>query len=91
MLLDTAGYAKTPLLYLRSLQRRMDARRGLPFWRRRFRYDARSRTPGYYRTWSRSETRLAYELTRQGRKQLAAETLAWRKLATAVGQVLDMV
>jgi transcriptional regulator len=32
-----------------------------------------------------------YELTGQGRKQLAAETLAWRKLATAVGQVLDMV
>ena len=31
-----------------------------------------------------------YELNRQGRKQLAAETLAWRKLATAVGQVLDM-
>jgi transcriptional regulator len=31
-----------------------------------------------------------YELTRQGRKQLAAETLAWHKLATAVGQVLDI-
>ena len=31
-----------------------------------------------------------YELTRQGRKQLAAEALAWRKLATAVGHVLDM-
>jgi|ERR1700733_8029584 PadR family transcriptional regulator PadR len=31
-----------------------------------------------------------YELTRQGQKQLAAETAAWRKLAAAVGQVLDM-
>jgi PadR family transcriptional regulator PadR len=31
-----------------------------------------------------------YELTRQGRKQLEAETQAWRKLATAVGHVLDM-
>lgn len=31
-----------------------------------------------------------YELTRQGRKQLAAETLAWRKLTTAVDHVLDM-
>ena len=32
-----------------------------------------------------------YELTRQGRKQLAAETAAWRKLTTAVDQVLHMV
>jgi len=31
-----------------------------------------------------------YELTRQGRKQLEAEAGAWRKLAAAVGQVLDM-
>lgn len=31
-----------------------------------------------------------YELTRSGRKQLEAETDAWRKLAAAVGQVLDM-
>src|SRR5271169_6237945 len=31
-----------------------------------------------------------YELTRQGRKQLEAETQAWRKLAAAVGHVLDM-
>jgi PadR family transcriptional regulator len=31
-----------------------------------------------------------YELTRQGGKQLEAETQAWRKLATAVGHVLDM-
>jgi len=31
-----------------------------------------------------------YELTRQGQKQLEMETLAWRKLATAVGYVLDM-
>ena len=30
-----------------------------------------------------------YELTRQGRKQLEAEEGAWRKLAAAVGQVLD--
>ena len=30
-----------------------------------------------------------YELTRAGRKQLEAETDAWRKLALAVGQVLD--
>jgi transcriptional regulator len=31
-----------------------------------------------------------YELTRQGQKQLEVETLAWRRLATAVGHVLDM-
>jgi len=31
-----------------------------------------------------------YELTRQGQKQLEMETLAWRKLAAAVGYVLDM-
>ncbi|RPJ60491.1 MAG: PadR family transcriptional regulator [Acidobacteria bacterium] len=32
-----------------------------------------------------------YELTRSGREQLDDETAAWRKLALAVGQVLDMV
>jgi transcriptional regulator len=31
-----------------------------------------------------------YELTRQGKRQLEAETVAWRKLAAAVGHVLDM-
>jgi transcriptional regulator len=31
-----------------------------------------------------------YELTRAGRKQLEVEEEAWRKLAAAVGQVLDM-
>jgi len=31
-----------------------------------------------------------YELTRLGHKQLAAETLAWRKLTAAVGYVLDV-
>lgn len=31
-----------------------------------------------------------YELTRQGRKQLEAETNAWRKLAAAVAHVLDL-
>lgn len=31
-----------------------------------------------------------YELTRAGRKQLDAETATWRKLAGAVGQILDM-
>ena len=30
-----------------------------------------------------------YELTRAGRKQLETETDSWRKLALAVGQVLD--
>jgi transcriptional regulator len=30
-----------------------------------------------------------YELTRSGRKQLDAEESAWRKLALAVGQVLE--
>jgi len=30
-----------------------------------------------------------YELTRQGRKQLADETEAWRKLTAAVDQVLE--
>jgi transcriptional regulator len=32
-----------------------------------------------------------YELTRTGRKQLELETEAWRKLAGAVGQILDAV
>ena len=31
-----------------------------------------------------------YSLTRQGRKQLATETAAWRKLTAAVDTVLDM-
>jgi PadR family transcriptional regulator PadR len=31
-----------------------------------------------------------YELTRQGKKQLEVETLAWRKLAAVVGLVLDV-
>jgi PadR family transcriptional regulator PadR len=31
-----------------------------------------------------------YELTRQGKKQLEAEKLAWRKLAAAVDLVLDV-
>jgi len=31
-----------------------------------------------------------YELTRRGRKQLEVETTAWRKLAAAVGHVLDL-
>ena len=31
-----------------------------------------------------------YELTRQGSKQLKAESTAWRKLAAAVGHVLDL-
>ncbi|MGC9949251.1 MAG: PadR family transcriptional regulator [Bryobacteraceae bacterium] len=32
-----------------------------------------------------------YDLTRSGRKQLAADTQAWRKLSAAIGQVLDTV
>ena len=31
-----------------------------------------------------------YELTRSGRKQLEIEEESWRKLAAAVGQVLDL-
>jgi len=31
-----------------------------------------------------------YKLTQQGEKQLEVETAAWRKLAAAVGHVLDM-
>jgi PadR family transcriptional regulator PadR len=31
-----------------------------------------------------------YDLTKAGRKQLAEETAAWRKLTLAMGQVLDM-
>ena len=31
-----------------------------------------------------------YELTKTGHKQLATEEAAWRKLAAAVGQVLDL-
>jgi len=32
-----------------------------------------------------------YELTKKGRARLDAETSAWRKLAAAIGQVLDAV
>ena len=32
-----------------------------------------------------------YELTRHGRAQLDAQTTAWRKLAAAVGQVLETI
>ena len=31
-----------------------------------------------------------YELTRSGRKQLGAQTDAWRRLSAAVGQILDL-
>jgi PadR family transcriptional regulator PadR len=31
-----------------------------------------------------------YELTRAGRKQLEAQSDSWRRLAVAVGQILDM-
>jgi transcriptional regulator len=31
-----------------------------------------------------------YQLTRSGRKQLEAEAESWRRLAGAVGQILDM-
>jgi transcriptional regulator len=31
-----------------------------------------------------------YELTSQGRKQLEAETVAWRKLTTVVDHILDL-
>lgn len=31
-----------------------------------------------------------YDLTKQGRKQLEAETTAWRRLTSAVDQILDM-
>ena len=31
-----------------------------------------------------------YELTRTGRKHLEAQTDSWRRLTTAVGQILDM-
>ena len=31
-----------------------------------------------------------YELTAKGRKQLEAETIAWRKLTTAIDQILDL-
>jgi transcriptional regulator len=32
-----------------------------------------------------------YELTRSGKKQLEVETDSWRKLATAVAQILESV
>ncbi len=44
-------------------------------------------------TWAISENNRRakyYDLTRQGRKQLEAETLAWRRLAAAVEYILDM-
>lgn len=43
--------------------------------------------------WGTSDTNRRakyYELTRSGQKQLQTETDIWRKLAAAVGQVLDM-
>jgi PadR family transcriptional regulator, regulatory protein PadR len=44
-------------------------------------------------TWGTSDNNRRakyYELTRAGRKQLELESETWRKLADAVGQVLDM-
>jgi PadR family transcriptional regulator, regulatory protein PadR len=44
-------------------------------------------------TWAISENNRRakyYDLTRQGHMQLEAETLAWRRLAAAVGYILDM-
>ena len=44
--------------------------------------------------WSTSENNRRakyYELTRTGRRQLEMEKEAWRKLAGAVGQILDAV
>jgi PadR family transcriptional regulator, regulatory protein PadR len=44
-------------------------------------------------TWATTENNRRakyYELTKAGKKQLQAESEAWRKLAAAVGQVLDM-
>jgi PadR family transcriptional regulator, regulatory protein PadR len=45
-------------------------------------------------TWGASENNRRakyYELTRSGRKQLDVETDSWRKLTTAVAQVLESV
>jgi PadR family transcriptional regulator, regulatory protein PadR len=44
-------------------------------------------------TWGTSDNNRRakyYELTRAGRKQLELESETWRKLADAIGQVLDM-
>jgi PadR family transcriptional regulator PadR len=44
-------------------------------------------------TWASSENNRRakyYELTKKGQKQLELETYAWRRLAAAVGHVLDM-
>ena len=44
-------------------------------------------------TWGASENNRRakyYALTRAGRKQLGAEAASWRRLAGAVGQILDM-
>src|ERR1700742_445306 len=44
-------------------------------------------------TWSTSENNRRakyYKLTREGLNQLEKETDAWRRLATAVGHILDM-
>jgi transcriptional regulator len=51
------------------------------------------------RGWIRAKWRVSennrrakyYELTRDGRKQLEIETAAWRKLTTAVDQVLETI
>jgi PadR family transcriptional regulator, regulatory protein PadR len=40
--------------------------------------------------WANNRRAKYYELTAQGRKQLEAETAAWRKLTSAVDHILDM-
>jgi PadR family transcriptional regulator PadR len=43
-----------------------------------------------WRTTENNRRAKYYELTRAGRKKLDAATEAWRRLATVVGQVLDL-
>jgi len=43
-----------------------------------------------WRTTDNNRRAKYYELTRDGRKQLDAQEDSWRRLAAAVGQILDM-
>jgi transcriptional regulator len=54
------------------------------------RLERRGRIKAHWATSENNRRAKYYELTAAGRRQLETETQAWRRLAAAVGYVLDM-
>ena len=55
-----------------------------------YRLERRGWIKAHWATTANNRRARYYKLTRQGHKQLAAETAVWRKLTTAVDHVLDL-